>query len=52
MMFVYKIVVTTLAVLLEISLVRVFASDNGVDVRTGIFVMGAVLMAATLGMWG
>ena len=51
-MFVYKVVVTTLAVLMELSLARVFISDRNNEVRIGIFMMGAVLLATMLGMWG
>lgn len=51
-MFVYKVVVTTFDVLLGLSLARVFISDRNNDVRTGIFIMTAVLLATMLGMWG
>ena len=51
-MFVYKVVVTTLDVLLGLSLARVLISDRNNEVRTGIFIMAAVLLATMLGMWG
>lgn len=51
-MFVYKVVVTTLDVLLEISLARVFIADKTNEVRVGLSAMALVLFATMLGMWG